>query len=74
MKTLLPLTPEQFARAEHRLLNPVPGSRIAAAKSYGIDLTLLVEQLRLTPDERVRKLEATVQALNEIRGTVRRRA
>jgi hypothetical protein len=33
------------------------GSRIEAAKNYGVDLTLLIEQLRLTPAERARKLE-----------------
>ena len=52
MKKLLPLTPEQLARAQERLLHPPPGSRIEAAKNYGIDLTLLIEQLRLTPEER----------------------
>ena len=30
------------------LLDPAPGSRIEAARNYGVDLTLLVEQLRLT--------------------------
>ena len=47
------LTPEELARAEARLRNPAPGSRIEAAKKYGIDLTLLIGQLRLTPAERV---------------------
>ena len=55
MKTLRALTLEQLARAEARLLNPAPGSRIEAARDYGIDLTLLVEQLRLSPAERGRK-------------------
>lgn len=52
MKSLERLSPEQLARAEDALLHPAPGSRIEAAKNYGIDLTLLVEQLRLTPAER----------------------
>ncbi len=31
-----------------------PRSRIEAAREYGIDLTLIMSQLRLTPEERVR--------------------
>jgi hypothetical protein len=72
METLLPLTPEQFARAQVRLLHPAPGSRIEAAKRYGVDLTLLVEQLRLTPGERAKKLEAATTALGKVRGIARR--
>ncbi len=70
---LSPLTPEQLARAEYRLRHPAPGSRIEAAKKYGIDLTLLVEQLRLTPAERARKLEVASIALEQVRGIARRR-
>jgi hypothetical protein len=74
MKTLRPLTPEQLARAEERLLHPAPGSRIEAAKIYGVDLTLLVEQLRLTPDERARKLEMASTVLEKVRGSARKRS
>lgn len=72
MKTLRPLTPEQLARAEACLLSPARGSRIEAARDYGIDLTLLVEQLRLTPAERARKLESASKALEQVRGIARR--
>jgi hypothetical protein len=71
---LLPLTPEQLARAEDRLLNPPPGSRTDAAKKYGIDLTLLIGQLRLTPDERARKLQQATTELEKVRGIARRRS
>jgi hypothetical protein len=74
MKTLRRLTPEQLARAEDCLLHPASGSRTEAARNYGIDLTLLVEQLRLTPAERVRKLEAASMALERVRGIARRRS
>jgi hypothetical protein len=74
MKTLRPLTPDQLTRAEGCLLHPARGSRIEAAGNYGIDLTLLVEQLRLTPAERARKLEAASMALERVRGTARRRS
>jgi hypothetical protein len=73
MKTLLPLSPEQFARAEERLLHPAPGSCTEAARNYGVDLTLLVEQLRLTPDERAKKLELATMAVERVRGIARRR-
>ena len=72
MKELRPLTPEEFARAEHRLRHPAPGSRIEAAKKYGIELTLLIEKLRLTPAERIRELEAAASALELLRGAARR--
>jgi hypothetical protein len=71
---LRPSTPEQLARAENRLRHPAPGSRIEAARDYGIDLTLLMEQLRLTPAERARKLESASTALERVRGIARRRA
>ncbi len=72
VRTLRALTAEQLACAEDRLLHPAPGSRIEAAKNYGVDLTLLVEQLRLTPDERARKLESASEALSKVRGIARR--
>jgi hypothetical protein len=74
MKTLRPLTPEQLAHAEDRLLHPVRGSQIEAARDHGIDLTLLCEQLRLTPAERARKLERASTALEQVRGIARRRS
>ena len=73
MKELRALTPEEFERAAEKLSNPAPGSRIEAAQKYGIDLTLLIEQLRLTPDQRVQKLEAATKSLEKIRGIARRR-
>jgi len=73
MKTLDPLTPDQLARAEDLLLNPPPGSRIEAAKKYGVDLTQLLEQLRLTPAERAAKLEFVSTELDPVRGIARRR-
>ena len=74
MRTLQPLTAKQLATAEQRLLNPATGSRIEAAMNYGVDLTLTVEQLRLTPAERGQKLEDAATALLQVRGIARRRA
>jgi hypothetical protein len=73
VESLLPLTGERLARAEERLRNPAPGSRIEAARDYGIDLTLLIYQLRRTPEERLRKLEGIANDCQEIRGTARKR-
>jgi len=67
MERLLPLTEEQWERARQRLMNPPPGSRMQAAKDYGIDLTLLITQLRLTPDERARSMEIASEDLAEWR-------
>lgn len=68
MDLLHRLPPEALARVEQSLLNAEPGSRIGDARHSGTDLTLLVEQLRLTPDERVRKLERASTAFEQIRG------
>jgi hypothetical protein len=72
VKTLRALTPEELARAEERLRHPAPGSRIAAAKEYGIDLTLLISQLRRTPAERAEESEDAATALEEVRGVARK--
>jgi hypothetical protein len=72
VKILRALTPEELARAEESLLHPVPGSRIEAARNHGIDLTLLVEQLRLSPAERATKLEHASESLERVRGIARR--
>jgi len=54
--------------AEEWLLNPPPGGRIEAARAHGVDLTLLVERLRKTPEERVRDLQRAAAALEAVRG------
>jgi hypothetical protein len=49
-------------RIEEHLLNPPPGSK-AAAREFGIDLTLLIKNLRLTPQERVENLQKSMRSL-----------
>jgi hypothetical protein len=51
---------------EEKLLNPRPGSEIAAAKEFGIDLTLVVAQLRLSPQERLDSLQANMEFVAEL--------
>lgn len=53
---------------EEHLLNPPPGSAAAAARDFGIDLTLTLQRLRLTPDERVRQLQRAMFEMETIRG------
>lgn len=55
------MTPEQ----EDHFLHPPPGSAAARAVEFGIDLTVILENLRLTPEERIRKLDRRLAALAE---------
>jgi hypothetical protein len=61
------MTPKQRKLAYELITNPPPGSDIAAAKEYGIDLTLLVENLDLTVAERLRKLYSVSTFLEKMR-------
>jgi hypothetical protein len=56
-----------------RLRHPAPGSRIEAARDFGIDLNLLIANLRLTPAERVSRMHEACVAAEEIRGIARGR-
>ena len=49
-------TAADVARAVERLRAPLPGGKIEAALSFGVDLTLLAEQIRLTPAERAARM------------------
>lgn len=51
---------------EEKLLNPRPGSMIAAARDFGIDLTLTASQLRLSPQERIDNLQSGMKFLAEL--------
>lgn len=69
MRTLIDIKENSLSsKAEQRLQNPKPGSAIAAARDFGIDLTLLIERLRLTPEERLRRLQQAMTSLSQIRG------
>jgi hypothetical protein len=62
-----------MSAAEERLRNPPPSSCAEAARDFGIDLTLLIERLRKTPEERVRDLQSAIDGLEKIRGQARRK-
>jgi hypothetical protein len=58
--------------AIERLRNPKPGGKIWEAREYGVDLTLLIDSLRHTPEERLRYAEQVMQDFEELQGAVRR--
>ena len=62
---------EMKADFEERLINPPPGSALEAARLFGIDLSLLSERLRLSPEERLRDLQRVMRDLERIRGAAR---
>jgi hypothetical protein len=53
--------------AEDYFLNPPPGSAAARAVEFGIDLTLTLENLRLTQEDRVRKLDAFIEDIANLK-------
>jgi hypothetical protein len=68
------MTPEQHKLALELINNPPPGSKLAEAKEYGIDLTLLVSNLIRTPTERALRIVDGAETLRVLRNakTVRR--
>jgi hypothetical protein len=56
---------------EEKLLNPAPGSAIADARDFGIDLTQLVENLRLTPAERIKRNDDAVNSMLKFAAAMR---
>ncbi|HME00559.1 MAG TPA: hypothetical protein VKM93_24910 [Terriglobia bacterium] len=56
-----------------QLINdPPPGSKIAAARDYGVDLTLLLRRLKMTPTERLQELQAAQAFIEELQRAKRR--
>lgn len=55
------------------IANPPPGSKLAAAKEFGIDLTLFIRRLGMTPTQRMRDLEAGQAFFEELRKSVSQR-
>src|SRR6266540_3310199 len=59
------------AEDEDYFLNPPPGSAAACAVEFGIDLTLTLENLRLTPEERIRKLDEFIIGVARLKASAR---
>ena len=60
-----------YTEQERRLIEPKPGTAAAAARDFGIDLSLTVSNLRLTPGERIKQLDDYVNALQRLRRSLR---
>jgi hypothetical protein len=55
------MSPELHRRLYELITNPPPGSKIAAAKEFGIDLTLNLRSLTLTPAQRAEEMERALE-------------
>jgi hypothetical protein len=52
--------------------NPPMGSKIKTAKEFGVDLTLNLRSLRLSPAERVPEMESALKFAEQLREGVQR--
>ena len=59
-----------YTERERLLIEPKPGTAAAAARDFGIDLSITVGNLRLTPHERVKRLDEFQHELTEMRRAV----
>ncbi len=59
------LSEERLEKIRQLIMNPRPGSKVAAAKEFGIDLTLTFGQLRKTPQQRLDDLQSAMRGLEE---------
>jgi len=59
------------ADIEDYFLNPPDGSAAARAAEFGIDLTLTLGNLRLTPEQRIRKLDDFIEGAAKLKASVR---
>jgi hypothetical protein len=60
------MTAEEYNRLLALIHNPPPGSAIERAKEFGVDLTLTLENLRMTPQERVEHMAGALRLVEEI--------
>jgi hypothetical protein len=56
---------------EDYFLHPPAGSAAARAAQFGIDLTLTLGNLRLTPEERIRKLDSFIEGFVQLKNSIR---
>lgn len=64
-----------YTEREMSLIDPKPGTAAAAARDFGIDLSLTVSNLRLTPEDRIKRLDESQASMKELRkASLRRKA
>ena len=68
MGALRQLHGSELARVIERLRNPVLGGKVEAARDFGVDVTLPIEQIKLSPAERVRRMHELAQTVEAVRG------
>ena len=56
---------------EDYFLHPPADSAAARAAQFGIDLTLTLGNLRLTPEERIRKLDSFIEGVAQLKTSTR---
>lgn len=61
------MTDSERERLLALIAHPPPGSKLASAKEFGIDLTLLLENLAITPTERLQKAFSVAAFHHELR-------
>jgi len=59
------------ADTEDYFLHPRPGSAAARAADFGTDLTLTLANLRLSPEQRIRKLESFIEGIARLKTSLR---
>lgn len=59
------------ADIEDYFVNPPRSSAAARAVQFGIDLTLTLENLRLIPEQRIRKLDSFIEGVAKLKASVR---
>lgn len=60
-----------YTEREMELIDPKPGTKAAAARDFGIDLSLTVSNLRLTPEERIKRLDSHIDGILALRRSLR---
>ncbi len=61
------LSEERLERIGELFKNPPPESKIAKAKEFGVDLSLLFRWLKLSPQERIEEARARMIFLEEVK-------
>ena len=61
------LSEKRLKKIEELFRNPPPNSKTAEAKEFGVDLSLLIENMCLTPQERIDTLQSSVEFLERIK-------
>ena len=61
----------EYTEQERWLIEPKPGTAAAAARDFGIDLSLTVANLRLTPEERIKQLDEHLDGIKALRRSLR---